>query len=217
MTNKYYHTTIALAGVIQSSVLVPQLANTGVCSSTLYEQTIHSLFITSPQTTEEVYGGIQNIKTGLQTLVFLFSSGQKEQLDVVRYLLRTLSITSRLIKNNDALNNIDQRLTRISGLYPIMNEETISSHVDDLSYSLAGIYSDIISPLTTKIKVMGKIEYLQNSLVQAKVRTSLLGCIRSAILWYQVGGSRLQLFFQRKRLIKTAQALLQEIEKANSL
>lgn len=213
MNNKYHDITIALAGVAQSAILVPQLANTGGCNNTLYQLSIKSIFNTSPLSTEDVYDGIKNIETGLTVLIQLLNSGQKEQVDIIRYLFGTLSITSKLLKNNDALSKIDQRLKRISGLYPDMNDETIDSNEDELSYSLAGIYSDIVSPISTKIKVMGKIEFLQNSLVQAKVRSSLLGCVRSAILWYQVGGSRLQILFKRKSICNEAQALLQEIAK----
>ncbi|MWN06014.1 high frequency lysogenization protein HflD [Gilliamella sp. Pas-s95] len=215
MNNKYHHIAIALAGATQSAILVPQLANTGVCSAILYERAIKSVFKTSPKTTDDVYDGIENVKTGLQTLIQLLSSGQKEQVQIIRYIFGTLSITSKLLKNNDALDKIDQRLRRISGLYSEMNDETVSANVDDLSYSLAGIYSDIISPISTKIKVTGKIEFLQNSLVQAKVRTALLGCVRSAILWYQVDGSRFQFIFCRKRICNAAQQLLDQINRAS--
>lgn len=211
MNNKYHHIAIALAGVTQSATLIPQLANTGVCNSTLYQISLKSIFNTSPKTTDDVYDGINNIKTGLETLISLLSSSQKQQVELIRYLFGTLSITSKLLKNNQALDKIDQRLQRISGLYSAMNDEIISEHIDDLSYSLAGIYSDIISPLSTKIKVVGKAEYLQNTLVQAKVRASLLGCVRSAILWYQVGGNRLQILFSRKRIDNAAQELLKKI------
>jgi high frequency lysogenization protein len=209
--NKYHHIAIALAGAVQSAILVPQLANTGVCSTIIYEQAIKSVFKITPKTTDDVYDGIENIKTGLQTLIQLLSSGQKEQTQIIRYLFGTLSITSKLLKNNDALDKIDQRLKRISSLYPDISDEIVRAHIEDLSYSLAGIYSDIISPISTKIKVIGKVEFLQNTLVQAKVRTALLGCVRSAILWYQVGGNRFQLIFNRKRICSAAQQLLEQI------
>ncbi|MWN90572.1 high frequency lysogenization protein HflD [Gilliamella sp. Pra-s65] len=215
MNNKYHHIAIALAGATQSAILVPQLANTGICSATLYEQAIKSIFKTSPKTTDDVYDGIKNIKTGLQTLIQLLSSGQKEHVQTIRYLFGSLSITNKLLKNKDALDKIDQRLKRISGLYSDINDQTVGINVDDISYSLAGIYSDIISPISTKIKVIGKIEFLQNSLVQAKVRTALLGCVRSAILWYQVGGSRFQFLFSRKRICDAAQQLLDQINRIN--
>lgn len=215
MQNKYHHIAIALAGVCQSAMLVPKLANNGICNSTLYELSIKSIFNTSPQTTDDVYGGIKNIETGLQMLIQVFSSGQKDQMDVIRYLFGTLGITNKLLKNSDALDKIEQRLNRIAGLYPDLNDEIISEHIDDMSYALAGIYSDIVSPLSSKIKVMGKVEYLQNSLIQAKVRTALFGCIRSAILWYQVGGSRFQFILSRKKISYAAQQLLQTINATN--
>ncbi len=213
MNSKYHHIAIALAGITQSATLIPQLANTGVCNNTLYQISIKSILNTSPKTTDDVYDGINNIKTGLETLISLLSSNQKQQIDLIRYLFGTLSITSKLLKNNVALNKIDQRLKQISGLYFEINDEIIGYHIDDLSISLACIYSDIISPLATKIKVTGKAQYLQNSLVQAKVRTSLLACVRSAILWYQVGGSRFQILFSRKSIVYAAQDLLKEINR----
>jgi high frequency lysogenization protein len=215
VSNKYYHIAIALAGVVQSTMLIPQLANTGICNPTIYEQSIKSVFKTSPQTTADVYDGIKNIKTGLLALKQLLSSNQKDQVELIRYLFGTLSITNKLLRNNDVLNKIDQRLKQISALYPVVNDETININIDELSYLLANIYSDIVSPLTNKIKVIGKAQFLQNSLVQAKIRTSLFGSVRSSILWYQVGGSRLQLLFGRKGIYNATNELLDEINQVN--
>lgn len=214
MDGKYHHIAIALAGIVQSALLIPQLANSGICNTTLYERSVKSVFITSPKTTLDVYGGLHNIKIGLQTLIELLSSGQKEQMEIMRYVFSSLNITSKLLKNNDSLSKIDQRLKHITSLYPDLNDETIGNNIEDLSYSLAGIYSDIVSPISTKIQITGKAKFLQNAFIQAKVRTALLGCIRSTILWYQVGGGRLQFLFQRKRICDAAQQLLQKIDTA---
>ncbi len=212
MKHQYHNIAIALAGLCQSAMLVPQFASTGVCSASLYRLSIKTLFNTSPKTTDDVYGGIQHIESGLRVLKQILFSGQKENVEIIRYLFGALNITSKLLKNQEALNKVDQRLARISALYPAMDDETIGEHVDDLSYSLAGIYSDIISPLSSKIKVTGKVEFLQNSLVQAKVRTALFACIRSATLWYQVGGKRLQFIFFRKKISNAIDDLLNAIE-----
>lgn len=213
MNNKYHHIAIALAGVCQSSMLVTQLANTGVCNLTIYECSIKSIFNASPKTTDDVYGGIQNIKIGLQILIQILSVGQKDQVETIRYLFSTLVIANKLLKNNDVTHQIQQRLAHMTRLYANMEDETIHTYTNELSYSLAGIYSDIVSPLSSKIKVIGKVEFLQNLLVQSKVRTSLFSCIRSAILWYQVGGNRLQFIFSRKNIRNAAHELLQEVEK----
>lgn len=86
------------------------------------------------------------------------------------------------------------------------------SHFDLLSDTLisamASIYVDIISPLGPRIQVTGAPAVLQNTQIQAKVRAVLLAGIRSAVLWQQVGGGRLQLMFARNRLFKEAKQIL---------
>ncbi|WP_392551685.1 high frequency lysogenization protein HflD [Orbus wheelerorum] len=211
MDNKYNHIAIALGGVCQSAILVPSLANTGQCDLPLYDISLKSIFNISPQSTEDVFDGTENIKNGLQFLTQLLNNSQ-EKVEVMRYILGTLGVTSKLIKNESALAKISNRLERIQSLYGIINNETLSNHRDEISYSLAGIYSDIISPLTSKIRVTGKVEYLQNTLIQARVRSALFASVRSAILWYQVGGNRLQLLFSRKSIINAADNILQQMQ-----
>lgn len=215
MENKYYHITIALAGVYQSAMLVPNLANTGLCSTPLYDISLKSIFNTKPQSTENVFDGTENIRTGLQFLSQSFSQNTQDKVEIMRYIFGTLSVTNKLIKNEQALTKISQRLDRIQSLYGEMHNETFSNHRDEISYSLAGIYSDIISPLTSKIRVTGKIEYLQNTLVQAKVRSALFASVRAAILWYQVGGNRLQLLLSRKNIVNAANNILQQLNNHN--
>ena len=76
---------------------------------------------------------------------------------------------------------------------------------------MAGIYVDVISPLGPRIQVTGSPQVLQNSQVQSKVRAALLAGIRSAVLWQQVGGGRLQLMFSRQRLLSEAKTILSRL------
>lgn len=210
MSNKYHHIAIALGGVCQSAMLVPKLANTGQCSISNYNISLNSILNTNPISTADVFGGTNNIQEGLEFLANLHSNRQ-EKVEIMRYIFGSLNISSKLIKNDDALDKIAQRLIRIKSLYNNENETTIiETHRDEISYSLAGIYSDIISPITTKIRVNGKVEYLQNALVQSKVRSALFASVRAAILWYQVGGNRLQLIFMRKNITQAAREILQQ-------
>jgi high frequency lysogenization protein len=45
-----------------------------------------------------------------------------------------------------------------------------------------------------------------------KVRALLLAGIRAAVLWRQVGGSRLQILFSRAKIKAAAEKILQQIE-----
>ncbi|XKM12470.1 high frequency lysogenization protein HflD [Orbaceae bacterium ac157xtp] len=211
MNNKYHHIAIALAGICQNISIVPKIANDGYCNNHLYDIAIKSIFNTSPSSTEDVYGGIENLKIGLTLLIELFSaSNTKMNTDVIRYTFGALGLANRLSKKPEALEKIAQRLTRIQSLYDEVNSQTLETNRDEISYSLGGIYTDIISPIATKIRVTGRVEYLQNTLAQAQVRTALFAGVRSAILWKQVGGNRLQLIFSRAKIIKAAKELLQQ-------
>jgi len=69
----------------------------------------------------------------------------------------------------------------------------------------------VISPLGPRIQVTGSPAVLQNSLLQSKVRATLLAGIRAAVLWQQVGGGRLQLMFSRQRLLREAKSILSRL------
>ena len=79
---------------------------------------------------------------------------------------------------------------------------------ETLLASLASIYSDVISPIGSRIQVAGEPDILKNQLNQHKIRALLLAGIRSAVLWRQVGGKRRNILFSRSKILETAQALL---------
>ena len=74
--------------------------------------------------------------------------------------------------------------------------------------SLGGLYSDTISQLNPRIMVSGEPTILNNPDTANKVRTLLLCAIRSAVLWQQLGGSRWQLLFKRKKIVSAARTLV---------
>lgn len=207
--DKYFNIVIALAGACQNASTVTELANKGTVSSSIYETGVKSLFNTAPVSAIDVFGDLNNIQPGLVFLSQMLSLGKnKEQMEMVRYVLGSLNIANKLRKNNRVLSELSARLARIKNIHPTLNDTILTAHIDELSYSLAGAYVDIISPLTAKIKVTGKRECLQNTLTQAKVRTALFACVRAGTLWNQMGGSRSQFIFARKPLLQATHDLL---------
>ena len=77
--------------------------------------------------------------------------------------------------------------------------------------NLASIYSEHISPIGPRIQVAGTPIYLQQPLVQHKVRALLLAGIRATVLWRQVGGRRRHILFARKKLVAAARSTLNQI------
>ena len=74
--------------------------------------------------------------------------------------------------------------------------------------NLAGIYSDTISQIPPKIMITGDAGYLSNTVNADKIRAILLGGVRSAVLWAQVGGARWQILFKRRLYQEEARRLL---------
>ncbi|EPL3990660.1 high frequency lysogenization protein HflD [Providencia stuartii] len=207
MAKNYRDITLALAGICQASYMVQKLAQEGSCNDHDLEVMVNSLTNMNPSSTIDVYGNDPvNLKTGLGAMLGMLSGGNNTSAlsaEVTRYMLSIIVLERRLNKNQQAMDKLGQRIEQF---------ERQASYFDPMSdgvfNALAGIYVDVISPLGPRIQVTGSPDILKNSLVQAKVRTLLLSGIRSAVLWQQVGGSRLQLMFSRSRLSNQAKEIL---------
>ncbi|HEY0208506.1 high frequency lysogenization protein HflD [Acerihabitans sp.] len=205
MAKNYYDITLALAGICQSALLVRQLAHKGVCDDDALDVSLRSVLDLNPSTTLKVYGDRPvNLKPGLEAMTgMLNASREGVAADITRYTLSLMVLERKLHANKNALDELAKRIGQLErqlSHFELMSETLISA--------MASIYVDVISPLGPRIQVTGTPAMLQNLQVQAKVRATLLAGIRSAVLWQQVGGGRLQLMFGRNRLFKQARQIL---------
>lgn len=210
MAKNYYDITLALAGICQASHMVQKLAQEGVCDDNDAEIMVNSLINMNPSSTLDVYGNdTANLKTGLGAMLGMLSGGNNGSglsAEMTRYMLSIMVLERRLNKDQQAMGQLGQRIEqfdRQASYFEPMSEGVFNA--------LAGIYVDVVSPLGPRIQVTGSPEILKNSLVQAKIRTFLLSGIRSAVLWQQVGGSRMQLMFSRSRLSNQAKDILSHL------
>lgn len=207
MAKNYRDITLALAGICQASYMVQKLAQEGSCNDHDLEVMVNSLTNMNPSSTIDVYGNDPvNLKTGLGAMLGMLSGGNNASAlsaEVTRYMLSIIVLERRLNKNQQAMDKLGQRIEQFE-----RQASYFAPMSDGVFNALAGIYVDVISPLGPRIQVTGSPDILKNSLVQAKVRTLLLSGIRSAVLWQQVGGSRLQLMFSRSRLSNQAKEIL---------
>ncbi|CNH47657.1 putative lysogenization regulator [Yersinia massiliensis] len=205
MAKNYYDITLALAGICQSARLVQQLAHEGQCDNDALNTVMGGLLQTNPPSTLAVYGGDeQSLKMGLETLQSVLNANrQGPAAELTRYTLSLMVLERKLNANKSAMNTLGDRINQLDRQLAHFDLES-----ETMMSSLASIYTDVISPLGPRIQVIGSPAILQSTLVQAKIRATLLAGIRSAVLWQQVGGSRLQLMFSRNRLFKQAQSIL---------
>ena len=196
--------TLALAGVFQATELVRQAANHGTWSGYAATSCLHSLFQMEADSTAEIYGGIDRMKLGVETMLAVLQ-GDSRHTDSLRYAVGLLQIEKKFRRNSKFQHAVGNRLEQISS----EGAELEQHEREDLqAHEISGLYTDTVSKLTPRIVVSGKPQYLKNDRTVDWVRTLLMAGLRSATLWTQLGGGRFELMFGRKKIIREAESLL---------
>lgn len=197
--------TLALAGMLQAASLVKTMASSSETNGNNNEITLETLFVTSPESTLEVYGCVDNLYIGLHALTQQLGGDGQRDTDVARYVISLLHLCNKLMRNDKMMSRLAEgienaRAQRVH--FPLPHENIIAN--------LAGIYTDTVSQLQPKIMVTGDSQRLSNNATANMVRALLLAGMRSAVLWRQLKGSRWQILLQRKRFVREAEYLLKE-------
>lgn len=197
---------IALAGIFQAAALVHQIAQTSKYDQPLLESSINSLFVTDPNITLDVYGGISGVQLGLETIKqILQKDTDQKNIEIIRYSLSLIHLESKLRKKPEMLNVISKRIDQASG-----QAEHFSVLHENVIHNLASLYMDTISTFNLRVQVTGNPDYLKISHNAALIRATLLTGIRAAILWRQTGGRRWNLLLKRKSIEASVKRLLIE-------
>ncbi|HFB66778.1 MAG TPA: lysogenization regulator HflD [Aeromonadales bacterium] len=193
---------IALAGCCQAAGMVHDLAHKGFAEHDLTKVAVNSILCLDPQSTEEIYGGVNNIRPGLKLLLEQLYPAGKRNMDIGRYVANLISLQSQLQKNKELVAILQSRLKQIAKQKALFNKDTY-----ELTDSIAELYKDTLSSLPLKIQVTGRAKYLKQETVQKQVRTALMFGLRSAILWRQLGGKKRDFLFKRKAFSETINEL----------
>lgn len=197
--------TLALAGVFRAASLVNVLANEGTISDDELRISIESIFETDPDDVIQVYGSSENLSQGFDTLIKqLGKESDSRNMDIARYVVSMLFLERQLMKNPEILETLStgvELATRQSEHFSKTHENVIAN--------LADLYSRTISELGPRIMVNGEQNLLTTTAISNKIRTVLLGGIRSAVLWHQLGGRRWHILFQRNRYLQEATRLFE--------
>jgi len=192
--------TLAFAGICQAAALVQQVARNGDCDHNAMAVSLGSILETHPKQAENVFGSKAQLRFGYRTLIEqLGNTNAAKNAEVTRYIVSLIALERKLIRRRDLLNMLSDRVSQIHrqlGHFELLDEQVLAN--------IAGIYSDIISPLGPRIQVAGTPLYLQQTQVQHKVRALLLAGIRACVLWRQMGGKRRHIIFSRKKMIEHA-------------
>lgn len=206
--DNYLNIQLALAGVCQSAQLVKNLARTGKIDQQAFEASLNSIVVTDPKETIDTYGGLNNLEIGLGVLESqLNNKAGKKDSEMTRYIADLLGLERKLTANANSLGDLAARIEHIK-----RQKMHSSLYESPMIANLASIYKDVISPLGSKIQVAGNPDILKQAGIQDKVRAVLLAGIRSAVLWRQLGGKRRSIIFQRNKILRVVQELLNQLD-----
>lgn len=197
---------MAMAGIIQACHCVQQIARNGMTDSDALTGSIKSLFTFDAASTAEVYAG-GGVLTGLHYGSKLFNNKHDASMvEVMRYCIGIMQLERALIKHKELLTTIRVGVEKAQ----IQSEQYTITHVNVLA-NLASTYTDTVSRLSPQIMVNGEEIHLGNSDNVNRIRSLLLAAIRSAVLWRQKGGSRLQILFSRNSYLAEFNRLISDL------
>jgi high frequency lysogenization protein len=188
--------TLALAGLLQCTYLVDQLAQSGQAKPEDLGPLLDSLFKFDADTSMEVYGSHEGLALGLKILQSLLDGSDAPRYRAtVRYAMSIVYLEAKVSKQQDLLEIIHTRLQHAA-----IKKAHFSSNINEMAHSIAAIYQDTVSTFNYRIQVNGSAQQLQDPANADMIRALLLAAIRSAVLWRQSGGKRWHFLFSRKRL-----------------
>jgi len=205
--------TLALAGLFQSARLVQELAREGRTDTSAFITSIQALTMIDAPSTDAVYGGAQGVALGLDLLRNkLGGISDTGDVEIAKYVISMIHLESQLRRHPEMQDAVRRGIEAIQSQMKFFEAEENGEAVHPrLVEKLAELYSQTISTLTPRIMVNGEHGYLSNPLIAAKVRAALFAGIRSAFLWRQLGGSRWQLLFYRRKIADEAKKILENL------
>ena len=199
MSDRLSIRTMAFAGICEAAFLVQRVARHGSCDDEAMRHILASILVTDPKTPEEVLAG-HPMRDGYKAIVEqLGNDSANKNAELTRYVVSLVALERKLHGRAETLNILGERITQVKRQlhhFELMDDQVLAN--------LASIYSDLISPIGPRIQVAGTPLFLQQPLVQHKVRALLLAGIRAVVLWRQLGGSRTQIIFARKKMVELA-------------
>ncbi|HEY8011965.1 MAG TPA: high frequency lysogenization protein HflD [Rudaea sp.] len=193
---------IALAGMFQAIALVRATATRGSGDSVAMQPSLASVFKIDATSPADVFGGIGNLRLGLETLIAQLDD-VKRDLAITRIAISVLRVRAKLARRPQTLGALR------AGIESIAQQTAGTEPANPIVMArLAQLYADTISKLQPRIVVEGEPQFLRQDTQVAQIRALLLAAIRAAVLWRQVGGSQWRLLFRRHQYAMLARGLL---------
>ncbi|MFC5578093.1 high frequency lysogenization protein HflD [Lysobacter niabensis] len=193
---------LALAGLLQALAQVRRIADTGQAHADVLATALDSVFRIDADATEEVYGGVASLRTGLM-LLRDYCNGAMPDDQLPRLALAVIQLERRFVRDDDMVQRVLDGIRAQAEAVQRLG----STHPEVLN-ALGALYADTLSHLRPRVLVQGNPHYLGQAAVVAEVRAVLLSAVRSAVLWRQMGGSLWDFLLRKRAMGDAVQELL---------
>ena len=189
---------IALSGIFQSCYLVSNLSRYGLITEQNLKSNIQVLFNQNTENIMDVYGSIESLRHGIDSIKKLIASKHREKLsETLRYAIGVMHLAKKLQKDKRMLMMIKKRLEVTAK--QIKHFSIIHPNVLE---SISQIYQDSFGTFFFRININGNFKYLRQDQIVYQIRCLLFSGVRSAMLFHQIGGRRYQLILNKKHILE---------------
>ena len=154
---------------------------------------VDGIFATDPDDLAAVFGVQRDLDLGFESAAAMLGRSEAALFAPTRYVFAVLDVERRLRRRDEVVASLGQGIRALAAERAGLAEE-------ELHRRLSGLYQSTISTLDRRIQVTGLPDVLTRDHVAAQIRALLLGAIRAAWLWRQLGGRRWQLLLQRSTI-----------------
>lgn len=194
---------IALAGVLQAATLVRSLAMSGQADALATRNSLSSIFKIDADNAADVFGGVSNLRLGLETMIMQVESDRRDVV-LTRLLINIMRLERVAERRRDILQSLSEGIKAIAGA----NAAPADPSDADTIGRLAKLYCATLSTLRPRVLVEGDPRFLKDAAIVDRIRALLLAAVRATVLWHQLGGSQLRLFFRHRQYAMMARGLL---------
>jgi len=198
---------LALAGLFQAAALVRAVAREGGCAEDALAVTLDSVLRLEAPSVEAIYGGVSGLACGLEVLRRQLASTRERDPEITRYCASLLYLERRVIGRPGPSARLRSALETLVERFGAQAETPTG---EERVAALAELYLEHVARAGPRIVVEGERRHLEREANARRIRALLLGGLRSAALWRQLGGTRVGLLLQRAGYVRVAGKLLEE-------
>ena len=192
---------LALAGLLQALTQVRQLAETGTADDARVRPIADSIFRIDSASVTAVYGNRHAVARGLSLLKSYLQDEDKDE-TLSKMAVTVFQLERRFMDEPSTIDAVQ------NGIRTLQREAHNGEDNDpDTLRKLGDLYSTTISKLKPNVMVQGNPQYLNRPDVVAEIRAMLLGALRAAVLWRQMGGTLWDFLIRRRAMLAAIEAL----------